>query len=41
MEVRRIALLTDEEQNYFEETMATLAANKYFEYNSVSMSNAC
>ncbi|XP_062849644.1 uncharacterized protein si:ch211-212k18.15 [Trichomycterus rosablanca] len=34
MEVRKIALLTDEEQNHFEETMARLAAAKYCEYNS-------
>ncbi|KAI5104234.1 hypothetical protein C0J45_5860, partial [Silurus meridionalis] len=33
MEVRRIALLTQEEQNYFEEKMAELAAAKYCEYN--------
>ncbi|KAB5579293.1 hypothetical protein PHYPO_G00193440 [Pangasianodon hypophthalmus] len=33
MEVRRIALLTQEEQNHFEETMAVLAAAKYCEYN--------
>ncbi|XP_017327077.1 E3 ubiquitin-protein ligase RNF19B [Ictalurus punctatus] len=33
MEVRRIALLTEEEQSHFEETMAELAAAKYCEYN--------
>ncbi|KAI5104236.1 hypothetical protein C0J45_5862 [Silurus meridionalis] len=33
MEVRRIALLTQEEQNHFEETMAQLASAKYCEYN--------
>ncbi|XP_058251931.1 probable E3 ubiquitin-protein ligase RNF144A-A isoform X2 [Hemibagrus wyckioides] len=33
VEIRRIALLTQEEQNYFEETMAELAAAKYCEYN--------
>lgn len=36
MEVRRIALLTQEEQNHFEETMAELAADRYYEYNPVS-----
>lgn len=36
MEVRRIALLTEEEQSHFEETMAELAAAKYCEYNQVS-----
>ncbi|XP_060770738.1 probable E3 ubiquitin-protein ligase RNF144A-A [Neoarius graeffei] len=33
MEVRRIALLTQEEQSNFEETMAVLAAAKYCEFN--------
>uniref|UniRef100_UPI00398ECA8F E3 ubiquitin-protein ligase DDB_G0292642-like n=1 Tax=Pristiophorus japonicus TaxID=55135 RepID=UPI00398ECA8F len=32
VEVRRHALLTDEEQQYFEEKVATLAAAKYCEY---------
>ena len=36
MEVRRMALLTQEEQSHFEETMAVLAAAEYCEYNSVS-----
>ncbi|KAG7330261.1 hypothetical protein KOW79_006483 [Hemibagrus wyckioides] len=34
VEVRRIALLTEEEQNHFEKTMAELAAAMYCEYNS-------
>ncbi|XP_047674255.1 uncharacterized protein si:ch211-212k18.15 [Tachysurus fulvidraco] len=34
VDVRRIALLNQEEQNHFEETMAELAAAKYCEYNS-------
>ncbi|KAG9274341.1 uncharacterized protein si:ch211-212k18.15 [Astyanax mexicanus] len=33
-EVRRMALLTQEEQNHFEETMAVLAVAEYCEYNS-------
>ncbi|KAK3546640.1 hypothetical protein QTP70_031432, partial [Hemibagrus guttatus] len=33
MEVRRIAVLSQEEQSHFEETMAHLAAAKYCEYN--------
>lgn len=36
MEVRRIALLTEEEQKHFEETMAKLAANEKCEYYPVS-----
>ncbi|XP_078420646.1 E3 ubiquitin-protein ligase RNF19B-like [Cetorhinus maximus] len=32
VEVRRLALLTDEEQQYFEEKVSTLAAAKYCEY---------
>ncbi|XP_072542896.1 uncharacterized protein [Salminus brasiliensis] len=34
VEVRRMALLTQEEQSHFEETMAVLAAAEYCEYNS-------
>ncbi|XP_028851601.1 E3 ubiquitin-protein ligase RNF19A-like isoform X1 [Denticeps clupeoides] len=33
-EVRRVALLTDEEQVNFEETIARIAASEYFEYKS-------
>ncbi|XP_048827015.1 uncharacterized protein DDB_G0292642-like [Brienomyrus brachyistius] len=33
-EVRKLALLTDSEQRYFEETMATLAAANFHEYKS-------
>lgn len=37
MEVRRIALLTQEEQSHFEEKMAELAAAEYCEFTPVSM----
>uniref|UniRef100_UPI00398E4B98 E3 ubiquitin-protein ligase DDB_G0292642-like n=1 Tax=Pristiophorus japonicus TaxID=55135 RepID=UPI00398E4B98 len=38
VEVRRHALLTDEEQQYFEEKFATLAAAKYCEYKWLNKS---
>lgn len=36
-EVRRLAVLTVEEMQYFEETMARLSAREYCDYKSVSV----
>lgn len=36
-EIRQLAVLTDAEQSYFEETMSIAAAASYCEYKSVSV----